>query len=423
MTTPPSPERASVWLEFSPLAQACSSINLGQGFPDWAPPPFVQVAAQEACQGSKFSTYARSPGHMPLVDEIAKAYCPKLDRSIDPKKNVLVTVGASEAIYLAIRSHIKAGNEVVLLEPAFDIYFGALRMAGATVKSVPLDIPGRCQSSEDITIPWDKIRSALSDKTRAIIINTPHNPTGKVFTPAECQQLATVLEPYPNCLVIADEVYEHLVYDHKKHVPIARTPGLASKTLSIYSAGKTFSVTGWKIGWVIGDRDLIYPMQLNQQWVVFSVATPLQEAIARSLQQAELAFDNQKTYYEALTSLYEGKRDRLIQGLRDIGFHPMNPEGSFFVCCDISSGFSSYQGLPKDLPELYQRHGIDWDHDTQSLLDYNVVRHLSLSKGVTTIPTSAFFVPSHRHGSNCHWIRFAFCKSDHLLDQAIEQLG
>jgi kynurenine--oxoglutarate transaminase/cysteine-S-conjugate beta-lyase/glutamine--phenylpyruvate transaminase len=416
-------EAPSVWLEFSPLAQATNSINLGQGFPDWAPPSFLQNMAIESIQGVEYSTYARSAGHLNLTKSISKNYSEQLNQEINPLTDVLVTVGASEALFLSIMSFINEGDEVITIEPAFDIYYGALAMAKAKTMPVSL-IPAKdnLDSSADLVLDWDTLKKNLSLKTKAIILNTPHNPSGKVFSKVELEKLADILKEYPQCLIIADEVYEHIVYDDNIHTPMASLPGMFDRTISIYSAGKTFSVTGWKIGWAIGAKELIRKLQLTQQWVVFSVSTPHQQAISEALNTAKAPYKNYNSYYDWLKEEYTRKREILFNGLNKAGLNPILPQGSFFILCDIKDKVIETKVTHEKLFELTKDGSVQFDNATLDLQDYNFSRHLSFNKNVTSIPASAFHIKENQASSQ-DYIRFAFCKDDDVLKRAIDLLS
>ena len=414
-------QEPSVWLEFSPLAVKSGAINLGQGFPSWQPPAFIQEAAAKAVRGAEFSSYARSQGHPRLVEQIKEEYSQRLQRDLDGSREILVTVGASQALFLSIMTFAEPSSEVILLEPAFDIYYGALAMKGAKIKSVSMMKKSEAGSTQ-IEIDFDGLKKALSDKTKLLILNTPNNPTGKVWTQKEIQKLADILCDYPACKIISDEVYEHLVYDGKEHVAIASHPQLWQKTISIYSAGKSFSVTGWKVGWAIGPVDLIGPLQHTQQWVVFSVATPLQEAVASALKEGRKEYQEGKSYYKWLKDLYERKRDLLYEGLERAGFCPLLPEGGFFILCDIENQDSVKMSYPEKLDLFLKQGEIKQDSTTTLLSDYNFCRNLTLDKGVAPIPVSAFCEKNGRHQFE-HLARFAFCKSDEVLKEAIKRLN
>ncbi len=415
-------DQPSVWLEFSPLSKATNSINLGQGFPDWAPPAFVQEAARKSVTGGQFSTYARSAGHLHLIETLKDKYESQLSHKIDSSTEVLITVGASEALFLSIMTFIGKGDEVIIIEPAFDLYFGALAMAEASIKSVSLIPESKSiNSASQLILDWDKLEKTLSSDTKAIFLNTPHNPTGKVFSRCELERLAKLLKKYPDCLVISDEVYEHITFDNKKHHSIASFEGMFDRTLTISSAGKTFSVTGWKVGWLIGPQKLIKRLQLTQQWVVFSVSTPHQEAIANCLKEAQSPYQGFSTYYKWLEDLFTKKRQLLFEGLKKASLNPIMPEGSFFILCDIQNNKLHNQEDLVKIKELNAKGLINIDMKTMRLFDYNFCRSLSLQKKVTSIPTSAFYLEENKENA-CSWARFAFCKDDKSLKSAIFNL-
>ncbi|EME31672.1 kynurenine aminotransferase [Galdieria sulphuraria] len=394
-------QEPSVWLEFSPLSSLCNAINLGQGFPDWKPPNFVLEAASKASSDPSLSQYARSSGLQSLVSTISKTYAPLLQRSIDPNKEVCITVGASEAIFLACQTFVEPGDEVIFIEPAFDIYFGAVVYAGATPRFVSLLMQSKEATqplaASDLRLDYEELRRVLSERSRLLILNTPHNPTGKVFKKEELENIAKVLQEFPRCLVLCDEVYQHLVYDDEVHVPMATIENMWERTISVYSAGKTFSVTGWKIGWAIGPFHLIRPMMLSQQWIVFSTTTPLQQAVASSLEQATQPFESEPTYYAWLRKRYQRKRDYFYQALIEAGLHPVKPQGSFFIMIDISE----IQGIRNEMPSIvkeWRKQGLlDIDERTQNAMDYNFCRWQAVEKGVTAIPCSAFYSRQHQH--------------------------
>lgn len=394
----------SVWLEFSPLAQYFKSVNLGQGFPDWAPPQFVQDFAKTSVEGGHCSTYARSAGHPKLIKVLAEHYEKQLNHKIIPEQEILVTVGASEALFLAIMSFVDVGDEVIVIEPGFDLYYGALKMAQANIKTVSL--------TDSLEMNWDKLNSLISDKTKMLILNTPHNPSGKVFNKDELTKLSKILDKAPNCVVLSDEVYEHLVYDESKHISIASVPGMYERTITVSSAGKTFSTTGWKVGWTIGPEQLIKRLQLCQQWVVFSVSKPHQEAIADSLVHAK-----KHHFYKSLKQDYLTKRDLLYTGLKELGLNPILPQGSFFILCDISD--FNLPNKKQEVLELDNNGHIHIDHSTLDLHDYNFCRALTMDYGVAAIPTSAFYLNKNE---NQKWARFAFCKDETTLNKALKSL-
>ena len=399
-------EQPSVWLEFSPLAKLTKSINLGQGFPDWAPPKFVEQAAISSVTGGKFNGYARSAGHFPLVQTLSHTYSSQLNRELNPTQEIIITAGATEALYLSIISFVKPDDEVIIIEPAFDIYLGALKMAKANIKTIALD--------DDLKLDLEQLGKLINKKTKMLILNTPHNPSGKVFNQQELASIATLVQAQPDCIILSDEVYEHLVYDENQHISIASLPGMFERTITISSAGKTFSTTGWKIGWAIGPKELIGKLMHTHQWVMFSVSTPHQEAIAQSVLKAQ-----ELGYYDYLRDDYQQKRDLLFKGLKDSGLNPIKPQGSFFILCDISSNNINNPNDIEKIKTWVNEHKLQVDTTTYELKDYNFSRSLSLHHGVTAIPTSAFYLNKE---DNQKWARFAFCKSNETLSLAIERM-
>ncbi|KAK4537306.1 hypothetical protein CDCA_CDCA12G3331 [Cyanidium caldarium] len=418
----------SVWLEFTPLAAVTRSVNLGQGFPDWEPPSFVlQAAARAAAQpAATVQQYARSRGHPQLAQVICEVYGKRRfgGRVLNPQENVLVTNGASGAIYLALVSLVDEGDEVLLVEPAFDIYFGAVKMAGGTAKHVPLRprYP-QAQSAADLELDDAALEAAITPRTRVLLLNTPHNPTGKVMTRDELEAVAAVIRRYPQVTVVSDEVYEHLVYDGARHVSMASLPGMFERCLSIFSAGKTFSVTGWKIGWVIGGAALVQRLHNAQQFVVFSVCTPMQAAVAECLEHAE-----RTDYYAQLARRMQHRRDQLLKALRAAHLQPLVPQGGYFVVADGAALPACRHEFPEGMQQLLQEqqrsgnaHGLEVDERTRHRRDYNLARWMSLQRRVTPIPLSVFYGPATAD-ANDTWLRFAFCKRDEMLEAAAERL-
>ncbi len=411
-------KKASVWLEFTPLSNYLGSINLGQGFPGWEPEDMVKESLITVCEKTGISQYSSPKGEKILRDQIAASYEKKQARDICAETEVLVTVGASEGIYLAVKSLVKTDEEVIILEPFFDLYEGAIDSCGATSKYVSLKIPNDAQSTSEISLDLKAIKEAITEKTALIIINTPHNPTGKVFRKEELESLAKLLEDYPRINILSDEVYEHLVYGENTHVSPRSIESLKDKTVCLYSAGKTFSITGWKIGWAIGNKKLIEKMTSTQQWVVFSVATPLQHAVADLLRKAENPYKGHDSFYTYLSYSYENKRDLLLKGLESSGFKTLKPEGSFFILA--SSDNEKLFNKPESYEGLVAKINIQIDKDSLRYPSYNLSRNLSLDKKVTSIPMAAFL--SEEKKSTDRTVRFAFCKKDTDLKEAIARL-
>ena len=265
----------TVWSEFGALAAETGAINLGQGFPEWQPPEFVVEQAVNA-MAEGYNQYTRPAGHPNLVNVLARRYSGHLKREVDAQAEVAVTVGASQSLYLTLQALVNPGDEVILLEPAFDLYYGQVRLAGGKVVPVPLavDADGMWQ------LDADALDKAVTPRTKLLVLNSPHNPTGKVFTTAEMEAVADVVRRHPNLLVISDEVYKFIVYAGAPHVHFASLPDMFERTVTLSSAGKTFSITGWQTGWCVGPARLIRPIQLLLPFVQFCVATPMQQVVA-----------------------------------------------------------------------------------------------------------------------------------------------
>eukprot|EP00127_Corallochytrium_limacisporum_P006234 Clim_evm10s222 gene=Clim_evmTU10s222 len=405
----------TVWHEFTPMSVQYKSVNLGQGFPDWPSPPFVIEAAHEALNAGH-NQYARSAGALPLVKILADQYSKRLNReSINPLTEVMVSVGVTQGLYAAIQSFVNPGDEVIVMEPSFDIYVAQLKMAGGVPRYLPLHPPKDADhkthsSSADWTVDLEELKALLNPKTKAIIINSPHNPLGKVFSEKELLDMAKVLESWPQVVVFSDEVYEHITYKDTKMVRTASLPGMWDRTLTFSSAGKTFSVTGWKIGWVIGPASLVSAVTISHAWSPFSVATPLQEAVAMALIKAEDPYGGFPNYYEYLRAEYTRKREKLITILDNAGLHPTVPQGGFFIMANISEARKKVsQDVEKEL------------QDDDPAIDWAFCRYLTKQKGVTAIPPSAFYCKENAHIGS-HYARFAFCKMDESLDEAEKRL-
>lgn len=386
---------ATVFAEFTALANQVGAVNLGQGFPNFAAPDFIKRAAQEAI-AADLNQYARGAGHPPLVKSLAKTYSPLFERTIDPLAEIVVTTGATEAIFATIQALVDPGDEVILIEPFYDSYPASVTMAGGRAVCVPLRPSPGATSSADWRIDVDELEAAFGERTRLLILNTPSNPVGKVFRRDELQAIAEIVRRH-DVLVLSDEVYEWMVYAGAHHVRFATLPGMAERTVTLGSAGKTFSVTGWKIGWAIAPPPLAHAILMAHQWIPFAVATPLQEAVANAFDMAE-----EQGYFAWMANMYEGKRDRLVRALEAAQLRPQTPEGSYFVLFDTRE-------LPVTV-EAGQRR------------DVAVCRWLTTEVGVAAIPPSPFYSVEHQ-GLTDNLARLCFCKTDDMLDEAARRLG
>jgi N-succinyldiaminopimelate aminotransferase len=371
----------TIFTEINELAQRYQALNLGQGKPDFDTPPAIIADLIAALQAGRYNQYAPGPGTASLRQAVADHAARFYDLTIDPEHGVIVTAGATEGIFAAVLGLVDPGDEVIVIEPFYDSYVPNIIMAQATPVYVPLHPP-------TWTLDPDELRAAFTQRTRALLLNTPHNPCGRVFTREELTLIAELCCEH-DVTVISDEVYEHLTFDQAHHVPIATLPGMFERTVTISSSGKLFSATGWKIGWVYGHPDLVDGVARAHQFITFAVHHPTQEAIARALQSAD-------SYYTDLKKMYEGKRQLLLQALEAAGLPYYTPEGTYFVLADFSGVF---QGTPQEF-----------------------ARYLIREIGVAAIPPETFYCPQHAHLGG-KYLRFSFCKSDEQLLQAGERLA
>jgi N-succinyldiaminopimelate aminotransferase len=370
----------TIFAEMTGLANQYQAINLGQGFPDFPAPDFIKRAAQIAID-MDINQYPPANGRFRLRVAIAQTIQTYYGMEVNPDNEVTTTHGATEALYATILGLVNPGDEVVVFEPTYDSYVPAILMAGGIPRYYPLRPP-------NWEIDPDDLAKLFSDKTRMVLVNTPHNPIGKVFSRSELEIIAKLCQKY-NVIAVCDEVYEHIVFDDHKHVPLATLEGMKDRTLTISSAGKTFSTTGWKVGWVVGHPSLIKGAFRVRQWTTFAGAAPFEEATAIAL---ELAQEN--GYYEELKAMYQAKRDLLAGGLKNAGIPPLTPAGTYFIMADISGlGFES---------------------------DVDFCRHLVKNVGVAAIPPSAFY---NNPEDGKAVARFAFCKRDEVLQEAVTRLS
>lgn len=370
----------TIFTEISLLAAKHGAVNLGQGFPNFDGPEFVKRAAIEAINAGH-GQYARMFGVPELNAAIAARWRDDGCFEVDPHREVTVTSGCTEALAATFLGLINPGEEVILIEPYYDSYRACAAMAGATVRYVTLRPPG-------FALDEAQLRAAFTSRTRAILINTPHNPTGKVFSHAELELVARLAREH-DILVITDEVYERLVYEGD-HIHFAMLPGMRERTVTLSSLGKSFSLTGWKIGWAIASPELTAGVRAAHQFLTFATATPLQHGAIAALRAPA-------SYYHELSASYGAKRTLLVEGLRRVGFevYPLDgPQGSYFIVADHTPfGFAD---------------------------DVAFTKHLIEEIGVACIPNSAFY---HDPADGKALVRFAFCKTEPTLREALERLG
>ena len=377
------PFSVNIFAKMSALAAELGAVNLGQGFPDEdGPPAMLEVARQAIADG--VNQYPPGPGIAELREAIAAQRHRRYGMAFDPESEVLVTVGASEAIAAAVLGLVEPGSEVLVLEPFFDTYAPVIAMAGAHRVAVPLVPDGR-----GFALDVDAVRAAITPRTKAIIVNSPHNPTGMVLSDEELRALAAVAVE-ADLLVISDEVYERLTFDGREHLPIGSYPGMAQRTVTISSAAKMFNCTGWKIGWACGSPELIIGVRAAKQYLTYVGGAPFQPAVAYAL-------NHEDAWVDALRDSLRAKRDKLAAALNTIGFEVHDSAGTYFVCADPRPlGFADSTAFCESLPHR---------------------------AGVAAIPMSAFCDPAGAPEAWNHLVRFAFCKRDETLDEAISRLG
>lgn len=368
----------TIFAEMSALATATGSVNLGQGFPDTDGPREVLEAAKAAIDGGQ-NQYPPGPGVPVLRQAISEHQQRFWGLAYDPDTEILVTAGCTEAIAAAMLGLCDTGDEVVVLEPTYDSYQASIALAGAVPKFVTLRPP-----SYDLDL--DAVRKAITPKTRLLLVNTPHNPTGKVLTRDELQGLADLAIEH-DLIVVSDEVYEHLTFDGTAHLSIATLPGMRERTLVLSSGGKTFNTTGWKVGWICAPPALVTAARTAKQFLTYVASGPFQPAIAVGLRLPD-------SYYAQLAADLQSKRDRICSGLEDVGFTVYRPSGTYFVTVDIRALRPDGDGMA-------------------------FCRELPAKCGVVGIPNVVFYDDKD---AGRHLVRFAFCKRDEVIDDAVIRL-
>ena len=368
----------TIFAEMSALAITTQSVNLGQGFPDSDGPDFMLETARTAIAGG-VNQYPPGRGILPLRQAIADHAQRHYGLSYDPETEVLVTTGATEALAAAILAFVDPGDEVVALEPFYDSYAASIDLAGGTRVGVGLFGP-------DFTLDHAELAAAFGPRTKAVLVNSPHNPTGVVLSRSDLAEIARLAVAH-DVVVICDEVYEHLVFDDAEHLPLAGFPGMRERTVRISSSGKTFSATGWKIGWAMSTPELIAEVTAVKQFLTFVSGAPFQPAVTRALNEGD-------AWVEASREALQGKRDLLAEGLRSVGLTPVLPRGTYFMSTDVRP-----LGYPDGV-------AFCWELPTRC--------------GVVAIPHQVFY---DRVEAGAPYVRWAFCKQDAVLDEAVRRLA
>jgi aspartate/methionine/tyrosine aminotransferase len=376
------PFGTTIFSEMTRLANEAGAVNLSQGFPDFDGPGFIREAACRAIEQGR-NQYARAAGEPVLVSALAEDFAARTGIGVDPLAEVTVTAGCTEAIAATLLGLVNPGDEVVLFEPYYDSYRACVAMAGAIPRFV-----GVRRIGARFEIDRAELRAAFSSRTRAVLINTPHNPTGMVMTRAELAEIADLARAH-DALVLADEVYEHLTYG-VEHVSIASLPGMWARTVTLSSLGKTFSLTGWKIGWAIAPAGLSAGVRAAHQFLTFAVSTPMQHAAAEAIRHGVGPIAE-------IRRRYLGARDGLVESLRSVGFDPVVPEGTYFIMADHEP--------------ISRRLGV--------VGDVALAKRLIGEVGVAAIPPSVF---CERPELGAGFLRFAFCKRPETLAEAVRRL-
>jgi aspartate/methionine/tyrosine aminotransferase len=367
----------SIFGVISRLARENNAVNLGQGFPDFDGPNWLKDIAYKKMQEGH-NQYAPFTGTPNLRQEISNYYKSFYSLNYNPESEITVTVGATEAIYLVITALINPGDEVIVLEPFYDSYVASIKMAGGIPVAVTMHAP-------DFNIDQKELEAAVSPKTKLLILNNPHNPTGKVWSKEELVAVSNVAIKN-DLYLLSDEVYEFLIFDGLKHLPTATLDGMIERTITVSSAGKTFGLTGWKIGWICANSKVTNACRLVHQYVTFSVSTPMQEAVAEGLKQLP-------DYLPGFVTLYKEKRDWFYQEMKQLGFEFKIPKGTYFMMVPIG------------------KH--------TNLKDVDYALKLITDRKVATVPPSAFYLKS-TEGEN--YLRFCFAKKEETLQSAIKNL-
>lgn len=365
----------TIFTIMSGLATETSAINLSQGFPNFPVSPEL-ISLYHKAMKDGFNQYAPMPGLIGLRERIAEKMEYLYSAKYNPDTEITVTAGGTQALYTAITALIHEGDEVIVFEPAYDSYVPAIELAGGVVIHVPLSPPA-------YKIDWQAVKKLINPKTKMIMINTPQNPTGTIFTALDMQQLENITKG-TDIIILSDEVYEHIIFDGYEHQSVARFPALVERSLIIYSFGKTFHATGWKTGYCIGPENLMKEFRKVHQFLVFSVNTPLQVALAEYMKNKE--------NYSGLSSFYQEKRDFFLKQIKGSAFNPLPCNGSYFQLLDYSK--------------------ISKEKDT----DYAI--RLTKENGVASIPVSVFYGTPKDH----HLLRFCFAKDNETLEKAAERL-
>ncbi|RKP07023.1 putative BNA3-Arylformamidase [Thamnocephalis sphaerospora] len=396
-----------VWSLFTRLTLENNAVNLGQGFMNFPAPEFIKQAAAVTVNDDPCNQYSVPKGRLRLRQALSATYSPLFGRTLDPENEVVVTAGANEGIFATLAGYLDQGSEVIIFEPYFDQYLPNITMNGGVPVYCPLRIDSHVDRNGVVPssawrVDLDELRSKITPRTKIILLNTPHNPVGKVFSEQELRDIGRIAKEN-NLLIISDEVYDRLVFKPDVHTRIGALNEFWDRTITVGSAGKTFGITGWRIGWLMGPQQLLAPALAAHTRIVFCVNSPLQEAVAIGFEEAD-----KNGFYERQVAEYERRREKLTRAIKQAGLPYTAPAGSYFVLVDTSkiripAGF-------KFPPEIASRGA-----------NFEMCYFLCKEIGVTAIPVSEFYSPENAELAR-DFVRLAFCKTDDLLDEAARRL-
>lgn len=439
-------DQPTIWYKFSKLAMQTKSANLGQGFPDWKSPDFYyESLIKNITSPTANHQYTRSFGSLKLVESIARNYKDYFKRNIDPLNEVLVSNGATSLLYCSITALVEEGDEVVVLEPFFDCYLPQVLYSGGKIRGVPM-IPPKPRNKKEIKlkyeldennysdipsssnfikdewkIDFDLLRKTINEKTKVLVLNTPNNPTGKILSEEELDEIASIVRKYPNLYVIMDEVYEHMIFDNHKALPRMATR-LWDRTISICSAGKIFSNTGIRIGWIVAPERLMKQVNAVHQYTCFCLYDPIQNTIADCLDLANDSYKNKTTYYDWIRLHYMNRRNYLLnEVVKTKHFENSNfwiPEGGYFAVSDITQEKVENKNYGFEDDNLMNVKDYKFNYTK----DFNFTLNMANDKNVVGIPFTPFFTKENKHlGEN--FVRLAFCKEAITIKTAVDRLS
>lgn len=402
----------SVWNEYVQLFMKYQPINLGQGFTDYPVPQYITdaLAATANSPNCLLNQYTRGFGHPRLVNVLSTLYSKLVDRKVDPFSEIIVTSGAYEALYATIQGHVDDGDEVIIIEPFFDCYEPMVKTSGGIPRFIPLRLKEKSSglskytSSGDYVLDDAELEGMFNEKTKMIILNTPNNPLGKVYNREELTKIAELCKKH-NVLCVSDEVYEWMIYDDSEHIRICTLPGMWERTITIGSAGKTFSVTGWKTGWAYGPANLMVNLQMVHQNCVYTCPTPIQEAIAIAFESELKRLDSPACYFNSLPAELREKRDFMAKFLDSVGMKVILPQGGYFMIAD----WSPLESL------------VDMNSEPDPQRDYRFTKWMIKNVGLQGIPPSVFYNESNKHLLE-NYVRYCFFKKDENLEKAADIL-